>query len=133
MIFRIRFTFATLMRSLLLRGEKGRVSTGSAMVLAGALIGLMSFGAAQNLVGLGAAPGAVQNGGVQATKRADPPTHSTTIALTPDETQLVVVNREANTVSIIQVKNANGNDVADKVAEIGVGQEPRCVAVHPTG
>ena len=133
MIFRIRFTFATLMRSLLLRGEEGRVSPGSAMVLAGALIGLMSFGAAQNLVGLGAAPGAVQNGGVQATERADPPTHSTTIALTPEETRLVVVNREANTLSIIQVKDENGNDVANKVAEIGVGQEPRCVAVHPTG
>jgi YVTN family beta-propeller protein len=133
MIFRIRFTFATLMRSLLLRGEEGRVSPGSAMVLAGALIGLMSFGAAQNLVGLGAAPGAVQNGGVQAKERADPPTHSTTIALTPEETRLVVVNREANTLSIIQVKDENGNDVANKLAEIGVGQEPRCVAVHPTG
>src|SRR5215471_12735832 len=132
MIFRIRFTFATLMRSLLLRGEEGRVSPGSAMLLAGALIGLMSFGAAQNLVGLGAAPGAVQNGGVQATKRVDPPTHSTTIALTSDETRLVVVNREADSVSIIQVKDQNGNDVANKLTEIAVGQEPRCVAVHPT-
>src|SRR5215510_15089621 len=60
------------------------------------------------------------------------PTRSTTIALTSDETRLVVVNREANTVSIIQVKDANGNDVANKLAEIAVGQEPRCVAVHPT-
>src|SRR5438552_6362774 len=60
------------------------------------------------------------------------PTHSTTIALTSDETRLVVVNREANSVSIIQVKDANGNDVANKLAEIAVGQEPRCVAVHPT-
>jgi YVTN family beta-propeller protein len=102
------------------------------MVLAAVLISLMSLGAAQNLVGLGAARGAVQNGGVQAQERADPPTHSTTIALTTDETRLVVVNREANTVSIIQVKDQNGNDVANKLAEIGVGQEPRCVAVHPT-
>jgi YVTN family beta-propeller protein len=60
------------------------------------------------------------------------PTRSTTIALTSDETRLVVVNREANTVSLIQVKDANGNDVASKLAEIAVGQEPRCVAVHPT-
>jgi DNA-binding beta-propeller fold protein YncE len=30
------------------------------------------------------------------------PTRSTTIALTSDETRLVVVNREANTVSVIQ-------------------------------
>ena len=60
------------------------------------------------------------------------PTRSTTIALTSDETRLVVVNREANSISIIQVKDANGNDVANKLAEIAVGQEPRCVAVHPT-
>src|SRR5262249_52370954 len=60
------------------------------------------------------------------------PTHSTTIAFTSDETRLVVVNREANSVSIIQVKDENGNDVAIKLDEIGVGQEPRCVAVHPT-
>src|SRR6185295_17742789 len=63
----------------------------------------------------------------------DGPTHSTTIALTSDETRVVVVNREENSVSIIQVKDANGNDVANKLAEIAVGQEPRCVAVHPSG
>jgi YVTN family beta-propeller protein len=59
------------------------------------------------------------------------PSHSTTIALTADETRLVVVNREANSVSIIQVKDAQGNDVANKLAEIAVNVEPRCVAVHP--
>src|SRR5215471_11802317 len=59
------------------------------------------------------------------------PSRSTTIALTPDERQLVVVNREANSLSIIEVKDANGNDVAIKRAEIAVGLEPRCVAVHP--
>jgi YVTN family beta-propeller protein len=57
--------------------------------------------------------------------------HSTTIALTNDDQRLVVVNREANSVSIIQVKDDNGNDVAVKLAEIGVGEEPRCVAIHP--
>src|SRR3954447_12216644 len=60
------------------------------------------------------------------------PTRSTTIALTSDETRVVVVNREANSVSIIQVKDAGGNDVANKLVEIGVGEEPRCVAVHPS-
>jgi len=39
------------------------------------------------------------------------PTRSTTIALTSDERRLVIVNREANSVSIIEVKDANGNDV----------------------
>src|SRR5437868_13585611 len=68
-----------------------------------------------------------------APKEADAaPTRSTTIALTSDETRVVVVNREANTVSIIQVKDAGGNDVANKLDEIGVGEEPRCVAVHPS-
>jgi len=60
------------------------------------------------------------------------PSRSTTIALTYDETRLVVVNREANSVSNIQVKDASGNDVAIKLFEIAVGQEPRCVAIHPT-
>jgi YVTN family beta-propeller protein len=84
---------------------------------------LMSLSPARKLVGLGAPKGA----------NSDAPTHSTTIALTPDERRLVVVNREANTVSVIQVKNAAGNDVANKLAEIAVGEEPRCVAVHPSG
>jgi YVTN family beta-propeller protein len=60
------------------------------------------------------------------------PTRSTTIALTSDETRVVVVNREANSVSIIRVKNANGKDVSQKIDEIPVGEEPRCVAVHPS-
>src|SRR5690242_16086591 len=83
------------------------LSIATAVVLS-ALLSLVSFGPA------GAAP-----------------TRSTTIALTSDETRVVVVNREANSVSIIRVKNANGNDVSNKIAEIAVGQEPRCVAVSP--
>ncbi|HEX2405134.1 MAG TPA: YncE family protein, partial [Acidimicrobiia bacterium] len=59
------------------------------------------------------------------------PSRSTTIALTSDETRLVVVNREANSLSVIQVKDAQGGDVAIKLDEIAVGLEPRCVAVHP--
>jgi len=59
------------------------------------------------------------------------PSRSTTIALTSDETRVVVVNREANSLSIIRVKNANGNDISKKLAEIPVGEEPRCVAVSP--
>ena len=70
---------------------------------------------------------------LMAPKEADAaPTRSTTIALTPDETRVVVVNREANSVSIIQVKDGSGNDIANKLVEIGVGEEPRCVAVHPS-
>lgn len=68
-----------------------------------------------------------------APKTADAaPGRSTTIALTSDETRVVVVNRLANSVSIIQVKNAKGKDLSNKIAEIPVGEEPRCVAVHPS-
>jgi DNA-binding beta-propeller fold protein YncE/mono/diheme cytochrome c family protein len=70
------------------------------------------------------------NRGVAAATLATP-SRSTTIALTSDETRLVVVNREANSLSIIQVKDAQGNDVANKLDEIAVGLDPRCVAVHP--
>src|SRR5215472_3202168 len=66
------------------------------------------------------------------TKADAAPTRSTTIALTSDEQRLVVVNREANSVSIIRVKNANGKDVSNKLAEIPVGEEPRCVAIRPS-
>src|SRR4029453_4857424 len=59
------------------------------------------------------------------------PSRSTTIALTSDERRVIVVNREANTLSIIRVKDANGNDVRNKIAEIAVGIEPRGVAVSP--
>ena len=50
------------------------------------------------------------------------PTRSTTIALTSDEKHLVVVNREANSVSIIRVKDEHGHDVYAKLDEIGVGE-----------
>jgi hypothetical protein len=48
-------------------------------------------------------------------KNADAsPGRSTSIALASDETRVVIVNREANSVSIIQVKDKNGNDVTNK-------------------
>jgi YVTN family beta-propeller protein len=77
-------------------------------------------------------PGSFNGAALHTSEAIAAPTRSTTIALTSDETRLIVVNREANSVSIIQVKDANGNDVANKLTEIAVGQEPRCVAVHPT-
>src|SRR5262245_4106219 len=116
---RLKFILTTLMRSSPLRGEDGRVAPHSVMILVVVLIGLVGIGAA------------AQRNKQQSANR-DGPTRSTTIALTSDETRLVVVNREANSVSIIQVKDNNGNDVARKIVEIGVGEEPRCVAVHPT-
>ena len=103
------------MRSLPVRGEEGWVAPRSLMVV-GAVLGLVGLGGA-------AAQNATQN-------TATTPSRSTTIALTSDQQRVVVVNREANSLSIIRVR-AGGDDVGIKLAEIGVGEEPRCVAIHP--
>ena len=123
---RAKSTLASWMRSLPIRGDDGRVAPYSIMVLVVVLFALVGIGATAQR------NNAQKNQAQTANGVGGSPTHSTTIALTSDETRLVVVNREANSVSIIQVKDANGNDVANKLAEIAVGQEPRCVAVHPT-
>jgi YVTN family beta-propeller protein len=59
------------------------------------------------------------------------PSQSTTITITPDNRRLLVVNRETHSLSIIGVRDAQGQDIAIKLAEIPVGIEPRCVALHP--
>jgi YVTN family beta-propeller protein len=116
---RLKSRLITLMRTWPIYGEEGWVAPRSLMVLAAVLV----------LVGFSAAAQRTVDAGLSAT--AATPSRSTTIALTSDEQRLVVVNREANSVSIIRVKNAFGIDIGRKVAEIGVGEEPRCVAIHP--
>jgi YVTN family beta-propeller protein len=112
---RIKSTLTTWMRSSPILGEEGWVAPRSVMALV-AVLGLVGLGiAAQN-----ATPPPI----------ARTPSRSTTIALTSGEGVVVVVNREANSLSIIRVR-ANDQDVGIKIAEIGVGEEPRCVAVHP--
>ncbi len=67
------------------------------------------------------------------------PTRSTTIALTSDGTRLVVTNRETNSVSVLRVAEAVRLlfttifvDVApEKLGEVAVAPQPRCVAVSP--
>ncbi|MFL6618177.1 MAG: YncE family protein, partial [Povalibacter sp.] len=56
---------------------------------------------------------------------------SSTIALTRDDQRAVVVNRQNKTVSVIRVRDANGNDVSETLAELSVGREPRFVAISP--
>ena len=90
---RIKSTLTTWMRSLPLRGEEGWVAPRSMMALMAVL----------GLAGLGVA---AQNATPPPTART--PSRSTTIALTSDEARLVVVNREANTVSIIQSERRAG-------------------------
>jgi YVTN family beta-propeller protein len=59
------------------------------------------------------------------------PSRSTTLTITPDNQWLLAVNRETNSLSIIGVRDAQGQDTAFKLAEVPVGIEPRCVALHP--
>lgn len=59
------------------------------------------------------------------------PSKSSTIALTSDNRRVVVANRDSNSVSIIRVRNAQGADSFEKLAEVEVEQEPRYVALHP--
>ena len=59
------------------------------------------------------------------------PSRSTSIALTSDDRFAILANRETNTVAVIEVRDAQGQDVGNKITEIAVGQEPRYVAVSP--
>jgi YVTN family beta-propeller protein len=59
------------------------------------------------------------------------PSRSTTITISPDNRFLLVVNRETNSLSIIEARNAQGQDTGFKLIELPVGIEPRCVALHP--
>lgn len=59
------------------------------------------------------------------------PSRSTSIAMTSDDRSVVLANRETDTVSVIEVRNAQGQDTALKLAEIPVGLEPRFVAISP--
>jgi len=56
---------------------------------------------------------------------------SSSIALTGDDNRAVVVNRQKASVSVIRVRNADGSDAAQLLAEIPVGREPRFVALAP--
>ena len=56
---------------------------------------------------------------------------SSTIALTSDDTRAIVVNRQKASVSVIRVRNADGSDASQLLAEVPVGQEPRFVAIAP--
>jgi DNA-binding beta-propeller fold protein YncE len=56
---------------------------------------------------------------------------SSSIAMTSDDTRIVVANRQKASVSVIRVRDANGADVNQLLAEVPVGKEPRFVAVSP--
>src|SRR5262245_33410312 len=57
------------------------------------------------------------------------PGRSTDIALTRSNSHLVNINHEDHSVTIFSVTGAS----LEKLAEVPVGREPFCVAVHPHG
>jgi YVTN family beta-propeller protein len=57
-----------------------------------------------------------------------PPTHSTTVALYRNDARLLVVNKDANSLTALAVRKGKA-DLQQKLAEVGVGLEPRCVAL----
>src|SRR5438046_9388109 len=65
-------------------------------------------------------------------KRFRTPTRSSTIRSTQNDKLLVAVNREANSLAVLQVRKGD-RDVFAKLAEVPVGVAPRFVAVDPAG
>jgi YVTN family beta-propeller protein len=59
------------------------------------------------------------------------PSRSTTIALTSDDRRVVAVNRETQSLSVIEVRDQHGLDTAQLLAQVSVGHEPRFVALSP--
>lgn len=60
-----------------------------------------------------------------------PQSRSSSIAITGDNTRLVVANRQKSSVSIIRVRAQNGADAEELLAELPVDKEPRFVAISP--
>ena len=56
---------------------------------------------------------------------------SSSIALTGDDTRAVVVSRQKASVSVIRVRNTDGTDASQLLAEVAVGKEPRFIALSP--
>lgn len=60
------------------------------------------------------------------------PSRSTNIAITNDDTRLLNLNQDTNSVTVFQINAAGaGAKALKKLAEIEVGYEPHCIAVKP--
>src|SRR5205085_9120796 len=93
-----------------------------------------AFGADATITALAAALNRTLVGGDEALARYQllyRQSRSSSIALTGDDNRAVVVNRQKASVSVIRVRNADGTDAAQLLAEIPVGREPRFVAIAP--
>ncbi len=65
-----------------------------------------------------------------APKKKRLPVRSTSILVFKNDQRLLAVNRDSNSLAVVEVRR-KGADVARLIAEIGVGHEPRCVALGP--
>src|SRR5947207_15614694 len=65
-------------------------------------------------------------------KRFRTPTRSSTIRITKNDKLVVAVNREANSLAVLQVRKGD-RDAFLKLAEVPVGVAPRFVAVDTAG
>jgi hypothetical protein len=63
-------------------------------------------------------------------KRKRLPGRSSNITVFKNDTRLLVVNRESDTLAMLGVRN-KGADIQQLIVEVGVGHEPRCVALGP--
>jgi YVTN family beta-propeller protein len=80
---------------------------------------------ASAVVGCGGGSGDGGNGGGNAARLAQ--SHSTTLALSSDNAHVWSVNPDSDSVSLLEV----AGDRNRKLAEVPVGDEPRCVAITP--
>jgi DNA-binding beta-propeller fold protein YncE len=67
-------------------------------------------------------------------KVSSTPSHGSTIALSEDDSRLVVANTDTGTASVFSIDYASAAlPTLTKIAEIAVGAEPSAVAIHPDG
>jgi hypothetical protein len=66
-------------------------------------------------------------------KVSSTPSHGSTIALSGDDSRLLVANHDTGTASVFSVDYSAGLPALTKTAEITVGGEPSAVAIHPDG
>lgn len=84
----------------------------------------------------GGSGGSIGDGGsgLKGNAIAPTPSHGATIALSPDDSRLVVANFDSGTATVFAVAWTDGQaPTLTKLVELPVGAEPSAVVVHPSG
>jgi DNA-binding beta-propeller fold protein YncE len=79
------------------------------------------------------AGGGGSGGGTACKKNAGGPTRGAAIAVSPDDSRVVSVNRDAGTVTVMKATYGGSGPKLDNVAELKVGAEPWQVAIDGCG